>query len=78
MMTAVRSISVSLAVAYSPKEMLKAFIKAVKQTYNDNQALIEERNDQKITVKSLQLQIKMLEEECLCKDSELQLLRQRE
>lgn len=77
MMNAVRAVSVQMAVAYSPKEMLRAFIKAVKQTYDENQSLIDDRNDQKIAVKSLELQIKMIEEECLCKDSELQLLRQR-
>ena len=68
-MNAVRAISAPMAVAYSPKEMLKAFIKAVKQTYDENQSLIDDRNDQKIAVKSLELQIKMIEEECLCKDS---------
>lgn len=76
-MNAVKDISAPMAVAYSPREMLKAFVKAVKQTYEQNQSLIEERNDQKIAVKSLELQMKMIEEECLCKDSELQLLRQR-
>lgn len=76
-MNAVKEISVPMPVTYSPWEMLKAFIKAVRQTYQENQSLIEERSEQKIAVKSLELQIKMVEEECICKDSELQLLRKR-